>query len=99
MCVDGEGACLFCWGSISEGSRRGEGIARSEDEFGYEQWGNGGEVWVFNRTNWLEQMAKKNLKPLVIVPTKRWCDEISVSHLSYSLWKADWGFPAQICDS
>lgn len=32
--------------------------------------GKWGEVWGFNTTNWLEQMAKENLKPIVIVPTK-----------------------------
>lgn len=37
---------------------------------------------VFVRINWLKQMVEKNLKAIVTVLTKWWCDEISVSHLS-----------------
>lgn len=74
------GCVLVCKGRSSQQSKEEE-AGRSEDEFGYGA-GKGGELGVFIRINWLEQMAEKNLKAIVIVLTKWWCDEISVSHLS-----------------
>lgn len=59
-------ACLVGAGSLKEVNEAGE-----QQEVRMSLAVNRvGEVWGFNTTNWLEQMAKQNLKPIVIVPTK-----------------------------